>query len=130
MTTAAHGGGQFDARSGDRIVWIGRVICSRTVAVFALNAGKVRRCYLASESSGQLVPHRVAGQATGVLVLMDLLERFEGAGMRRIPHRVVNFPVALRAGLIAGVMRRGAQDPKQSVAGSGGDNGCSGQGAP
>src|SRR5436189_6117107 len=106
MTSTAHCGGKFGARSGDRIVRIGRVIAGRTVAILALNAGKLRGCNLAGESRRQLVPHRVAGQTTGILVLMGLLERFEGAPMPRIRHRVVNLAVALCAGLSADVLRR------------------------
>src|SRR6185503_2547942 len=122
---------QFDARPGDWILRIGCVISGRTMAVLALNAGKVRSGNLAGESGRQLVPHRVTGQATGILVRMGLLKRCEGAGMPRVHHRVVNSPVALQASLSAGVLWRRAIDPKRSVAQSSGDGRGSDQvGAP
>ena len=104
MACAAYACSQRGARPVDWIEGIGGVISGWAVATLTLNPGKVRGCALAHKSSRQLVPDRMTGQAAGFLVRMDILERFKGAGMRRIPHFVVNFPVALRAGRSADVL--------------------------
>ena len=58
---------------------------------------------------------------------MGLLERLEGEGVSRIHYGFMSFPVTLGTGLRAGILRRGAQDPKKGIAGSIGNDGISEQ---
>src|SRR5262245_1862666 len=114
MAFAADAGSQTDARSSERIIWIGGMISGRTMATLALHAHKVWRQTLTDESGWRFVAHRVTRQATGFLVRVDPLERFEGTGMRRIHHRVMNLPMTLRTSLSAGVRRRRGSGGEQA----------------
>ena len=98
MASATDACRQRGGRAVDWIERIGGVMSGRAVATLALDADKVRCYALTHKSSRQLEPDRMTGQAIGFLVRLNRLERFEGTGVRGIPHFVVNFSVALGAG--------------------------------
>jgi hypothetical protein len=111
MAFATHASTQRGGRPIDWIERVGGVISGWAVATLTLNTGKVGRCALTHKSGRQLVPNRMAGEATGFLVRMDGPERFKRARMWRIPHFVVNFAVAFRAGCSANVLPRRRRAP-------------------
>ena len=82
------------------------MVSSRTVAVLALHAGKLRRRRLADEPGRQAIPQRMAGKTTGVPVLVRGLKHLKRLGVGGVLEIGVDWPVALDAHLRARVLRR------------------------
>ena len=66
MTSTADRRGEFNARSGHRVLRIGGMNRSRAVAVLALHAGELRGFGFADESRRQTVTDGMAWQTRGI----------------------------------------------------------------
>ena len=119
MTPAANRGGNLNTRNHRGIIRVGSMVARRTVAILALDPGKLRGRAVIHKTGRQAVPNGVTRQTRCVLILPDLLQRFESLGVVGVLLRRVDRAVALNASWRTRILRRRPKDFEQSVGRSG-----------
>src|SRR5262249_10535519 len=115
VTAAAHFGGNFKTWPSSGIVRVGRVIARRAMTVLALKPLKLRSSGRAGEPCRVPVTDSMAREATGIFILVDLLQSCKGLRMQRIHDGIVNVLVAFDTSLRADIVRCRAEDAKERV---------------
>src|SRR5947207_5462753 len=115
VAAAANSRGNLQSWPHRRVIRIGRVVCRRPMAVFALNAFQLRRSRRAHKASGHAVTDCVTGKTFGIILLPNSLQSTESLGMLSAHHSVVNGLVTLDASLRTSIVRGWTRDPKQRV---------------
>ncbi len=83
VAAAADLAGNIHPRPRRQIPRVGRMVPRRAVAILTLHSRQLRRRRLADKSGGQSVADGVTRQATGIAILMRLLQGLERLRMPR-----------------------------------------------
>lgn len=118
VATAADRRGNIHTRHDGKIIWIGGVICGRTMTIFTLHAGQLRRRGRTNKTGGQSVTDRVTRQTGGIILSARRLEGqiAESRSVCGVGFVATNIIVALDASLGADVIRRRPGHAEKSVA--------------